>query len=159
MIVHNFNVSGALIGPPKADAVLVIDPDAVLPLAITAQRLKSIAGRAAEIDQLRSVVQHIELAFRHVLESLPLSGADTLAEEPFASGIREALDHGKCIWYVPRISQVMRMQSAMWRKIGIVFMWLVVVGQLGGIISELSAIERVLRNLNSTTVAMLNRSP
>jgi hypothetical protein len=47
----------------------------------------------------------------------------------------------------------------MWRKIGIVFMWLVVVGQLGGILSELSTIERVLRNVDSTTVAMLNRSP
>jgi hypothetical protein len=47
----------------------------------------------------------------------------------------------------------------MWRKIGIVFMWLVVVGQLGGIGSELSVIERVLRNIDSTTVAILNRTP
>jgi len=47
----------------------------------------------------------------------------------------------------------------MWRKIGIVFMWLVVVGQIGGIISELSVIERVLRSIDSTTIAMLNKSP
>jgi hypothetical protein len=47
----------------------------------------------------------------------------------------------------------------MWSKIGIVFMWLVVVGELGGIGSELSVIERVLRNIDSTTVAILNKAP
>jgi hypothetical protein len=47
----------------------------------------------------------------------------------------------------------------MWRKIGVVFMWLVVVGELGGIGSELTVIERVLRNIDSTTVAISNRSP
>jgi hypothetical protein len=49
--------------------------------------------------------------------------------------------------------------SVMWSKIGIVFMWLVVVGELGGIGSELSVIERVLRNIESTTVAILNKAP
>ncbi len=45
----------------------------------------------------------------------------------------------------------------MWSKIGIIFMWLVVVGQLGAIIGELNTLERVLRNVDSTTVDISNR--
>lgn len=48
------------IGPPETDPVLIIDPDAVLPRAVTLQELKTIPGRYLEIAQRLSLIQRIE---------------------------------------------------------------------------------------------------
>jgi hypothetical protein len=37
MIIRNLNVEGVTITPDEADAVLIIDPDAMLPLPVTLQ--------------------------------------------------------------------------------------------------------------------------
>jgi hypothetical protein len=43
MIIHNFNVAGAILSPAKTNTPLPIDPDAVLSCPITGQRFQSIA--------------------------------------------------------------------------------------------------------------------
>jgi hypothetical protein len=98
MVVHDFNVRGAFIGPSEADAILIVDPDTVLPLAIAAKGLKAIAWWASEVQQLRGCVQHIELAGGYSLKCLPTRWAPAVAEEPFAIRVGEALDH--CLYMV-----------------------------------------------------------
>jgi hypothetical protein len=42
MIVYDLNLVRALLGPKKTDAILIIDPDAVLALPVTSQCFKPI---------------------------------------------------------------------------------------------------------------------
>jgi hypothetical protein len=43
MIINDRDISGAVVGPIKANAVLLIDPYAVLSFAVARQGFKSIA--------------------------------------------------------------------------------------------------------------------
>ena len=49
MIVHDLNRTRAVRRPDEADAVSVIDTNAVLPFAIAEKRLKPIARRDPEV--------------------------------------------------------------------------------------------------------------
>lgn len=51
VIVNNLNIIGITIVPSKTDSPLLIDADAVLPLAISLQCFQVVAGRAVEICQ------------------------------------------------------------------------------------------------------------
>lgn len=62
MIVHEFDVLSAAFDPTEADTILIVDAYAVLPGAISAQRLKAIAGRYAQIRKLRRDFQLTQLA-------------------------------------------------------------------------------------------------
>jgi hypothetical protein len=48
------------------------------------------------------------------------------------------------------------MKSGALRSVAVVIMWLVLVVQLGMILGELSTLERVIRNIDSTTVDIVN---
>lgn len=43
MVVHDFNISWAVVGPSEADAELIIDPDAVLAFAVALQGFQPVA--------------------------------------------------------------------------------------------------------------------
>ena len=45
MVVDDFHVVGVAIPPHEADAILIIDPDAVLALALAVQRFQPVSGR------------------------------------------------------------------------------------------------------------------
>ncbi len=47
MVVHDFHIVGVAVPPHEADAILIIDPDAVLALALAVQRLQPVSGRHA----------------------------------------------------------------------------------------------------------------
>jgi hypothetical protein len=51
MIVHNLHIVGIAIMPSKADSPLLVDADAVLPLAISLQCFQMVTGWAVEICQ------------------------------------------------------------------------------------------------------------
>ena len=51
MVVNDFDFGGPCLGPLEADPVLVVDPDAVLPLPVYLQRLEPIPRRHPEIVQ------------------------------------------------------------------------------------------------------------
>jgi len=70
MIVNDFNIIWACLRPPKADTVLLIDPDAVLPRSIATKLLKSIARRYSHVIQLRRRIQLIKLSMSSVPELL-----------------------------------------------------------------------------------------
>ena len=49
MIVHNLHFHRTLIGPNKTDAILIIDPYAMLPLSISSECLKTVSGRDTKL--------------------------------------------------------------------------------------------------------------
>jgi hypothetical protein len=64
MVIHHFNIMRGAIAPDKAKPPLIIDPDAMLPSAITFQRFKPIVRRYAKILQAYRSIQHAQLASR-----------------------------------------------------------------------------------------------
>lgn len=62
MIVHDFDIVRVTRSPNEADAVLIVDPNAVLPLAIATQSLESVAGRHPKIANVSGGMQHEKLA-------------------------------------------------------------------------------------------------
>jgi hypothetical protein len=57
VIIHNFNIEGAIFFPAKTNPPLPIDPDAVLPCPIAGQQLQSIAPQVRQIMQTLCVIQ------------------------------------------------------------------------------------------------------
>ena len=57
VIVNNFDIVGVTVFPAKADAILLVNADAVLATTIAMQRLKTIPGGNGQILQYFSSVQ------------------------------------------------------------------------------------------------------
>lgn len=68
MIVHDLDLIGIAVVPDKANAPLVVDADAVLTVAVTRKSLKAITGRDSQVIQVRSVMEHHQLALRPALD-------------------------------------------------------------------------------------------
>src|SRR5438094_8261905 len=62
MVVHDFHVQRILALPAEANAPLVIDTDAVLPVPVALQRFKPISRRSAQISQAPGLVQQQQLS-------------------------------------------------------------------------------------------------
>jgi hypothetical protein len=60
----DFDIMRAVFLPRKTDSVLIVNPDAPLPLAITRQRLQPITWRNPQIEYLYGVVQSEQAASR-----------------------------------------------------------------------------------------------
>lgn len=65
MVIHHLNFMRGAIAPDKAKPPLIIDPNAMLPGAITFQRFKPIIRRYAEIIQAYRRIQHAQFAPCH----------------------------------------------------------------------------------------------
>jgi hypothetical protein len=61
MIVDNLNVNSVGWHPAEANPPLVIDPDAVLPEPVAGQSLEAVAGNRAQIGELRSGMNVVQL--------------------------------------------------------------------------------------------------
>jgi len=61
MIIDDFDLLCAVV-PNEADAVLVIDADAVLAFAVTFECFEVIARRATQVVQFDRSIQHVELS-------------------------------------------------------------------------------------------------
>jgi len=78
MIIDDFNVFGPRVRPAEADAILVIDANAVLAQAISLERLKTIARRNPEVVKPSGDLELSKLAQRNIFNvhksphSLPL---------------------------------------------------------------------------------------
>ncbi len=97
MIVHNFNVLGAAIGPAKTHPVLIIDPDTVLTRAITPQLLQQIGGWDSDVTEDLGLVQLVQLALRDGPEfqraSLTSSFRRGAVEDVLATLVGEGPNH------------------------------------------------------------------
>lgn len=66
MVIDNFHVVRAVVFPCEADAPLIVNPDRMLSLAVSLQRLQPIARRRGEVFERRGIVDHEELVLRSV---------------------------------------------------------------------------------------------
>ena len=92
MIIGYFHVFGAIIRPFETNAPLLIDPDAILPVSIPAQRFEPVARQGGEVIERNSRVQNFQPLFALALKALESPDAVAIGESlcPFVS---IALDH------------------------------------------------------------------
>ncbi len=69
MIVNNLDLEGIAVAPDEADPPLLINPHAVLSLALAAKPFESVAG-TRQVAQFHSLVKDSELAQRDALDVL-----------------------------------------------------------------------------------------
>jgi len=86
MIINDFHIRGArrAIGPCETNAPLIVDPDAVLPLAIALQRFKSVARKSSEIPERSGCLEAIQLETGGSLETGECLDTFTGCEAPGA---------------------------------------------------------------------------
>jgi hypothetical protein len=61
VVIRNLDLIGISRLPSKANTILLIDPDAVLPSSVPAQALKPISGRDSKFEQIPHLIYLIEL--------------------------------------------------------------------------------------------------
>lgn len=61
VIVHDLDIACSIIRPYKADAISVVDPNAVLSSAIALEYFQTIAGWNTQVLQSHRVVDSVEL--------------------------------------------------------------------------------------------------
>jgi hypothetical protein len=61
MVVYDFHIVGVAVPPHEANAILIIDSDAVLALALAVQSLQPVSGRHTQIIQRHGGMQQEEL--------------------------------------------------------------------------------------------------
>ena len=96
MVVHDFDVVRIFALPFKADTVLVIDTNAVLPFSITFQSLQSEAGKG-EIPKGRSRIEELQADPGRSLNGLKLL-AEPALQQLLRLLVSAGADHyDKCI--------------------------------------------------------------
>lgn len=101
VIVHDLDVPDVSTRPAKADAPLIIDSDAVLPLASSLQCLQAVAGWKPEILQAAGLVKIKELSASDALEGSEPRYVEIL-KESFGSGVAERPNHLDRVYDVTR---------------------------------------------------------
>jgi hypothetical protein len=97
MIINNFHIKGVVALPNEADAPLLVDPDAVLPLPVVMQSFKMVGGRDTQGFKDAGGMKHLQLDCRRALDSLGQLGGKSPIEEPFGLLALEGLDHDSMI--------------------------------------------------------------
>jgi hypothetical protein len=87
--------------PNEADAILIVDPDAMLTASIPLQGLQTISGRDTQIAQMDRRLNLIQLAARDSLNPCPAPVRACFKEFP-GVGIMEALNHLRSLYNVLR---------------------------------------------------------
>jgi hypothetical protein len=95
VVVHDLNVVCIVTAPSETDPQLVVDPDAGLASAITAQPFQTVARGHPKIVQLGRSIQHPELSQSHLLRPRSESASGPPVEETFCVSVPEALDHSR----------------------------------------------------------------
>ena len=97
MIVGYLDFDGTGVGPIEANAIPVVDANAVLPVSIPGQSLQAIAGRHAEITQDCGGIELVQLALGHTPNvrrtDPPRSSSVTPVEDVLGAAILERNNH------------------------------------------------------------------
>jgi hypothetical protein len=72
VIIGQFNVVGVPVFPSKANAVLIVYPNAVLPRPVTLQGFEAIAGGSPQIREAPRPIQQPQTAKRDTSDAGPL---------------------------------------------------------------------------------------
>jgi hypothetical protein len=93
MVINKFDVPSIAFRPNQADAPLIVDANAVLPLAISGKLFKAISGRYAKIAQRVCSINDQKLSLRGALNSA-VQGLHWLApKDLLCATVGEAPDH------------------------------------------------------------------
>lgn len=92
MIVHNLNVMRPICLSRKADSILVVDSNAVLPLPVVLQRFQPVSRGDTKVFQFGSGFDHVQLPERDRADRLPAFIRASF-EESLCIAVCEALDH------------------------------------------------------------------
>jgi hypothetical protein len=68
MIVHNLNISGVAFDPMEADAILIINSNAMLAFSIPLQFLQPISGRSSQIIDIYRRINHEQLSISQPMQ-------------------------------------------------------------------------------------------
>jgi hypothetical protein len=82
VVVHHFDLLRFAVLPDEADPILVVDPNAVLPLPIAGKSLKAIARERAEVVEALGGVQLRQLPLRD-----PGNGSEPPRRVPLKQGL------------------------------------------------------------------------
>ena len=93
MVVHNLHASRLAFGPPETEAVLVIDPYAVLAGTVAAKGFKSVAGRRLQVAQILGIVQVNQFASRRFLNRPRQFFRDNALKDFFRLDIGKGFNH------------------------------------------------------------------
>jgi hypothetical protein len=92
VIVHDFHIQCITATPNKADAPLIVNPDAVLTVAIPAQGLQMISRRRCQIAQFRCAIELAEFPLGNALKTLETPAA-LAVKKSFGIRVAKGLDH------------------------------------------------------------------
>jgi hypothetical protein len=93
MVVHHVYLLRLAVLPDETDPILVVDPDAVLPLSISGKSLETIAGKCPEVVQALGGVQLGQLPLRD-LGNGPKPSRRVPLEQGLGVTAPERADHG-----------------------------------------------------------------
>jgi hypothetical protein len=88
--------------PPKGDAVLIIDPDAMTARLVTLQTLQTVTGRNRQIVKARSGVEQLELplnAAPHLTRDSSSGARISVAKQVSSCVVSECLNHDAITYY------------------------------------------------------------
>ena len=71
MVIDDLHVVSIPVMPDKADAILIVDPNAVLSQSISGERLEPVAGERRQVAQLVRSMELLQFSLgdsRHLLE-------------------------------------------------------------------------------------------
>ena len=94
MIVDDPDLPRRAIAPDKTNAPLVVDPDAVLPVAIVPQSLQPIAGWCAQILKPACRIDQQEFHSRALLDRCRQATSGMAGKDGSRAFVGEAPDHG-----------------------------------------------------------------
>ena len=100
MIVNDLDFVGASSTPYEANAPLIVDAEAVLPLPVPFQALQAVSRQRRQRSDIRCGVEDVQFAKRRALDRLESTNRLPLKE---ALGIRaaEGPDHNPRIYWFP----------------------------------------------------------
>ena len=104
MVIHNLNFVRMAVLPPKTNAPLVVNADAVLSQPTALQSFQAVAGRHGHLAQFRSSVQSEQFASCAPLDRGRESAGQFRPEQPFGLCAREAQNHQGIV--TPRVNSV-----------------------------------------------------
>lgn len=94
MIVNYLHVIRSIVRPPEANSPLMVDPNAVLTVAVACEQFKPVSAYPSEDLQGLSAIEVVQTA--HRLTGEGLEGRNPLAvKQTLGISISERLDHCK----------------------------------------------------------------
>jgi hypothetical protein len=116
MIIHDLDLNRPVRGPAEANALLIVDPNAVLALAIALQRFEPITG-----GELRSVSRTAASSWSSLRRATALNGRQraghrVLAKQALGHRVSEAPVHDCSMRYVTRTGKANSIGNSLLRS-------------------------------------------